>query len=781
MPPTNRLKGLLLTSVCLSIVGGRAAAQQNETTDTIIVTAQKREQTISEVPISLIALDAEFLEKTGVETFEEVANITPNFSFLPGFDRSEIAINVRGLTSGTSNPGIDPSVGFFLDGVYIARPAALTSKLTDIDRLEILRGPQGTLYGRNTSAGAVNIYTKNPTDEFEAQFLAGYGNFNTVDVRGRVAGPISESVGASLSGYWGRSDSFLDNANTGDPLGENEEYGGRLKVRFEPSDRFDLTFSADYSESTTDASRVVGPFQKDQGDLFAVFAAAMTNPMLGGFVRSVQNVPVDTFDRNETRTPGFEQDDLEQYGFSAEANWDIGFATITSLTGYRESEDIARIDPDISVPDLLRTSVRNENDQFSQEIRIASNPDDDRFDYLLGLYYLDASFTADTQTAFNPPLFAQFNAMMPPNPITTPQLANSVSSQEAQAFAIFGQLSYDITDSLKLTYGFRYNDEEKSTLINQNPDPGINSGSGIPFPLQFPVFLDLTAELDHQDFLNMASLNYAFGDNSNVYVTYAEGLKSPAINASIFLSTNGLLIEEETSKNYEIGYRDAFDGFRYNIAAFFMTFDNLQVQTFDPTVPGNIIVVNAGSAEIFGIEADAVWSPVAGVDINGAIAYNNSEYKDVAFPGTVPGMVPALPGITLNLPTTIDVSGRTLSRAPTVTASLGAQYTFNITNSITGSLRADYSYTGSQFLDAVLTPESEIDAINLVNLRATVADVDDSWSVALYAENVFNEDYFTQILPSPGAAALGVDPQIATFLGTQGAPRTYGVQLRKNF
>lgn len=773
-------KSVLLSGAALTTVCTAAAAQP---ADTIVVTAQKREQTISEVPISLVSLDSEFLDKTGTDGFDEVANLTPNFSFLPGFDRSEVTVNVRGLTSGTSNPGIDPSVGFFLDGIYIARPAALTSKLTDIDRLEILRGPQGTLYGRNTSAGAVNIYTKNPGDEFEANLFAGYGNFDTVDLRGRIAGPLGENISASLSGYWGRSDSFLDDSASGEPIGENEDFGGRIKVRFEPCDTFNLTLAADYSESNTDASTIVGPFQKNQADLFAVFGAAMMNPALGGFVRAVENVPVDNvFDRETSRTPGFEQDDLEQYGFSAEANWDIGFATITSLTGYRESEDFARIDPDLTLTDLFRTSVENINDQFSQELRLASNEDGDPFEYLVGLYYFDASFTADTQTEFGVPLFGQFNAMMPPNPITQAQSANSVASQDVEAFAVFGQLSYNITDALKLTYGFRYNNEEKSSVINQNPDPGVNSTSGIPFPLQFPVFLDLEAEVDDEDFINMVSLNYQFGPNSNVYATYSEGLKSGGINASILLNTNGLTFEKETSKNYEIGYRNTLDnGLRYNIAAFYMTFQNLQVQTFDPTNPANIIVTNAGEAEIFGVEADAVWSITDNIDLNGAVAYNNSEYVDTAFPGTMTAQNPALPGIDLQLPATVDVSGETLSRAPVVTASVGAQYTVDLTEGIEASLRGDYSFTGSQFLDATLAPESEIDSYHLVNLRAGISDKDGSWSLTLFADNVFDEDYFTQLIASPGAAGLGVNPQIATFLGVLGAPRTFGVELRKNF
>ncbi|QLC26419.1 TonB-dependent receptor [Parasphingopyxis algicola] len=750
----------------------------------IIVTAQRREQSLSEVPISIATLDSELLTETGVSDIAGTSNLVPNFNIYEGFDRSEVAINIRGLTSGTSNPGIDPSVGFFVDGVYIARPAALTGKLTDIERIEVLRGPQGTLYGRNTSAGAVNIYSQDPSDTFESSFLLGYGSYDTVDIRGRVSGPLTDGFGASLSGYYGRADSFLDDAVTGAPIGSSEDYGFRARLLIEPGPSLTIALSADYSEGTTDASRAIGAFQKDQGDLATIFQTAQQtgNPALVQFIRAVRNVPLDSFDRETLRSDEGEADDLEQYGVSAEINWDVGPATITSITAYRESEDFASIDPDFSPADLFLTSVRNEDHQFSQEIRLTSNDPIGGFEYLLGLFYFDSGFTADTQTQFGVPLFGQFNAMMPPNPITQPQSANSVVTQDTEAFAIFGQLSYEIVDGLTFTYGFRYNNESKSGLINQNPDRGINSTSGIPFPLQFPVFAGLTADIDDEDFINMASLNYQISPNSNIYATYAEGLKSGGINASILLNTNGLTFDKETSTNYEIGYRNVFaNGMRLNLAAFYMTFNDLQVQTFDPSNPANIIVVNAGEAEIYGIEGDLFWPIADGLDFNIAAAYNESQYVDTVFPGTAPVQNPALPGIDLFLPTLIDVDGRTLSRAPKFTLSSGLQYSFALSDRLEASIRGDYVYASSQYLDAILTPESRIDGYGVFNLRTTIRTSDDRWQFSIFANNLFDEEYYTQIIASPAAAGLGVDPGVATFFGVQGAPQTFGVELRRTF
>lgn len=755
----------------------------NRSGPVIIVTAQKREQGLAEVPISIAAIGEETIKATGADDASSFANLVPNFNIYEGFDRSEIAINVRGLTSGTSNPGIDPSVGFFIDGVYIARPAALTGKLTDVERLEVLRGPQGTLYGRNTSAGAVNIYTKDPSNSFEGELAAGYGSYDLVDLRGRVAGPLSDAIGASLSGYYGRQDSFLDNAATGNSLGSSEDYGFRAKLLIEPTSDLSIELVGDYSKGTTDASRLVGVFQKNQQDLFTVIQTAQQtmNPGLLQFVRAVGTSEL-PFSRDTLRSDEPEADNLEQYGFSAEINWDTGPVTLTSITAYRESEDFASVDPDLSPLDLFQTSVRNEDDQFSQELRIATNEPIGRFDFLLGLFYYEASFIADTQTQFGVPLFGQFNATMPAQPITTPQSANSVASQNAEAWAVFGQIGYEIVDDLKLTYGFRYNDETKTGVTDQNPDRGINSASGIPFPLQFPIFIGLEGEVSDADFINMVSLNYQISSDSNVYATYSEGLKSGGVNASILLNANGLTFDQEKSTSYEIGYRNVFpNGMRLNLAGFYTEFSDLQVQTFDPTNPANIIVVNAGEAKVYGIEGDLFWPIADGLDFNLAGAYNKSEYVNTTFPGSAPVQNPALPGIDLFLPTTVDVDGRTLSRAPKFSLSGGLQYTFDLSDNWEASLRTDVAHTSSQFLDAILTPETRIDGYTTVNLRATISGIDSGLSLSFYASNVFDEEYYTQIIASPAAAGLGLDPTIATFFGVQGPPRVFGVELRKEF
>jgi len=802
----------------------------------IVVSAQKREQNLSEVPISIAFIDEQLLEDAGIDDFSKAADFIPNFDFSQGFDRSEVAVNVRGLTSGTSNPGIDPSVGFFVDGVYIARPAALTGKMLNVSRFEVLRGPQGTLYGRNTSAGAVNIYTKDPGDDFESEIKAGFGNYGEYTVSGSVSGPFENLAGGFLlSGFHSEGDTYLDDAATGDPLGEREDSGFFGKLVFDPTDSMALQITFDWSENATTGGSLVGPFRKNPSGVRTILGAAqplqqqfatlarqaMTTrspelaasaldlfgraSALGRNIRYVGDMPVGTFDRLVGRSDEAQADDLEQSGFAVEIDYDLPFGTLTSITSWRESEDFASIDPDLSPLDLFQTSVRNEDEQFSQELRLASTGAG-RFNYVLGLYWFDAEFTVDTQTSFGLPLFELLNRTMPLieglsrlamrdlpsySPIAAAQRANSIASQETRASALFGQLSWDLSETVTVTYGFRFNDEEKNGVVDQNPDRGVNSDiSGIPrniWPLQFPR-LSPETEVSDDDFISTFNVNWEFAPASNIYASYAEGLKSGGFNASILLSPNSLTFEKETSTNFEVGFRSRLDnGLRFGAALFFTDFDDLQIQTFDPTNPANILVVNAGAAEISGLEADLFWPVGEAFEINAAVAYNDSEYKDTRFPGgtrTVrmePLPVLHLPFDEMRRPLFRDASGMALSRAPEWSGSIGAQANFDLGANFGGALRADYSYSGEQFLDAILSPQSRIDAYGVMNVRANLFTADDAWRISIYANNVLDEDYYTQIIASPGAAALVVNPAVATWIGVQGLPRTYGVEVTRRF
>ena len=761
MRKLNVIKQLVSSSCAFAVTVSFSTPAFSETViEELVVTAQKREQTIAEVPISVQSFDSGFLEAAGIDDLTELSLIAPNLNFLPGVSRDNLSFNIRGLSSDTGNAGIDPSVGFFIDGVYVAQPAALLSKLTDIERIEVLRGPQGTLYGRNTSVGAVNIITKDPGEEFEANFKAIIGNLSTEDIRARIAGPLSDNLAASLSGYWSNSDIHTDNLVTGGAVGEIDDYGFRIKTSFTPSDTLSFEVIGDYTNSEADGSVFDG--NREYATPFTFFS-------LLGFLPAPPIVPISPFDRNTEHTPGVEFNNFEEWGLSLQADWDLGFATLTSVTGYRDTESNDLIDVDSVAANLALAGEMRQIEQFTEELRLASNKPVMGFDYLLGFYYFDSDFNLDDQQT-------RFPAFEP----GIPQFLNTRYQQKTESYAAFGQLTYEVNDALSFIYGFRASSEEKTAIYNQAPDPLFAGG----FIITLATLNNLSPDkYDEDSFTQKASVNYEFSNASNVYFTYSEGFKSGGFNGTLispgFLESE-LRFQPEESTNYEIGYRGLIgDTFRFSTAAYYIEFDELQISrvSIDSGVAA-IIVDNAAEAEVYGFEFEGFWNPMAGLDFNGSLAYNKAEYKNTVInlsPGLSNPSAPAAP---------VDLSGRTLPRAPEWSAALGAQYEWPVSDSLKAMVRADYSYSSDFFVSASLRDEAFVDAYSLVNFRAGIGAADDRWNVAVWVKNAFDEDYITQSIENPASLFEAFNPTltgIPTNSVVVNPPVTFGVELSYNF
>ena len=500
----NKAQSFALTLLGL-LVGAGAFPQAFGQLEEVIVTAQRQEQTLAEVPISLSIFDADFLEDAGVNGFVELAKHTPNFNFYEGYLASQVTFNMRGLTSGTENPGIDPAIGFFLDGVYLSRPPSILQRLSDLERIEVLRGPQGTLYGRNTSVGAVNIVTHAPSDEPEGSVLVGYGNYDALDTRLRLSGPLGEGVAASLSLYYAGRQQPLDNpALDGDPVGDEENWGGRLKVRFEPAETLAVTVTADYSRIGIDSSMFSGLFAR------ANFLDPRTEYRLDPFY-------------DAERTPNVERNDVDDWGVALNLDWDFERFSLRSITALRGTDILGLGDADVVAENVAVAGGINENEQFSQELQLSGNLFDSRLSYLLGLYYFSSDFDHETPTRF--PVVERLFRL-------PPQSTGHSIAVDTQSVALFGQANYRVTDSLTFTYGFRYNDEEKEVDVSQLPDPLLRAGAPPRFPIKFPAYEAQDAFSD-QDVTSMASLNHQFKDGGNLYLTYSQGLKSGGYNVQI--------------------------------------------------------------------------------------------------------------------------------------------------------------------------------------------------------------------------------------------------------
>jgi iron complex outermembrane receptor protein len=412
---------------------------------------------------------------------------------------------------------------------------------------------------------------------------------------------------------------------------------------------------------------------------------------------------------------------------------------------------------------LAVAGALSDTGQFSQEFQLASTLEDSRFSYIVGLYYFDSDFELTTPTTF--PLFAQTLGL-------PPQSTGHNIVIETESSAVFGQLSYDLSDALSVTYGYRYTEETKSADIVQDPDIMLLEGSPLPFPIQFPRFVDRQSFSD-TNFTNMLSFNYQLTPASNLYFTYSEGVKSGGYNSSIVSDPElTFQFDPEESINYEIGYRGApTDTLTFSVAAYYSDFENLQVQAFSPVNPSVIVVTNAGSAETKGIESDLKWTPIPGLTATATLAYNEAEYTDTELL------------VDTNNPEPVDFSGRPLGRAPEWTGSLGLQYDWQLSAGLNVRVRADYTYTGAQYLDALLDERSFQEGYELLDLRASISTADDRWRFSIWGRNVLGEEYITQALPNPAGPfkLFFPDLDIPSYVGAVGNPRTYGVEIVRRF
>lgn len=684
----------------------------------IIVTAQRREQIAQDVPISLSVFNEQVLLETNVEGLDDISQYTPNLVASWDFNPQFTTISIRGLTSNTSNGGIDPSVGIFLDGVYLARPEMYSTELADITRVEMLRGPQGALYGKNTTVGAINIVTREPSDTFEGRLDATLGNFDQRRLRGWINLPVTDTVSALVSGFVHDRDGFTVNTVNGETLGRTESRGARGKLRFEPSASFDVTGIVEYYEDN--AGGTTGDF----------FILSPLTGALGG----------DTTPRDyRIAVNDDEVVQRESFGATLTANLGVGEAiTITSITAYRELDFDLVFDFDTTPTEFISSGKTETQTQFTQEVRAASSFDGP-LNFVAGAFFLDAELDQLTRTTIGPALVGvEINRERP-------------FLQNTQSFALFGEVSYDLTDRLALAAGLRFTTEERDVVTSQ---------SG----LDIPNLPQENLNRSESDLSPTLTLTYEASDNVTLFARFARGFKSGGFNAATVegnvTDLSGTEFEEETAESFEAGIKSILAGgdLALNLTGFYTTVTDLQVSDFDGD---QIVVRNAAEAESYGVEADFEWRPTSALQIAGSFGWNPTRY--VSYPDA-PGNPPIPPN-----PATRDLSGEPLSRAPEFNGSIRARQEFDLLAG--GYVAVDYVYLSEHFLGAEIDPASLQEAYGLLNARIGL-NVIEGLEVAFWGRNLTDEYYLTAV-----AAPFGDIGRI----GWPGQPRTYGLDVLFSF
>ncbi|MBT4522520.1 MAG: TonB-dependent receptor [Halieaceae bacterium] len=743
----KRIAFAISSAVAASFLSSGAQAGALEE---VIVTAQHRAQNVQDVPIAVTAMSGEMMAKADIFDLSGIAQHTPGLSYSE-FAPGQVYPALRGISSADDGAGLDNSAALFLDGVYIGRSAGINFDMFDLERIEVLRGPQGTLFGRNAIGGAINVVSQKPTQDTHLKFGATVGNEGILRYQGLISGGLSDNVAGKITFSHREHDGYVRNVLLNKDLQDEDSDSVRGQLVFSAGSS-EWTLTADYMEDDRD----------DMG----------RTPIVEG------NYPYPTYIREEMGTSGRENaqpvdgfSKREAYGVSLQGVIEFDSGVFTTITAFRHGEtdwEMASIGAPAggkSAPDGnpygvdVIDDIEEDIDTFSQEFRWTSNQMGN-FNYTAGLFF----FTEETD---RPERFRldMKRADIGQFPIG---IEYTRTENETTSYAAYGQANWELSDTLRLTVGARYTVDEKdyrATAVNCGLDlegtqfemwPGCLGPDGeMKFAEPGKGSLGIIAEAfivepddDWNDFSPMVSLQYTPSGDTMFFATVSKGYKSGGFAGSQGVEVAATTpVDPEDVINYEIGVKsDITDTFRINASAFYMDYQDLQVVRFGPvpsTPFGTFITTNIGEADIQGLEAEFTWYPTENLRLGGFYAYLDTDTNDLEING-------------------VDYSGAPLTRAPENSYNLNATYTV-ITGSGTVEAALDYSYTDEQRTDYI-KPDIIIEEQKLWDARISWTSSDETWNVSLWGKNLADEEYISHMYTiGPGG------------IGVWGAPRTYGV------
>lgn len=706
----------------------------------VVITIQSQRQALEQVPIAMTVVDATTLAQTHAETLSAMQQLVPNFSIAT--PSGDSAITIRGIGGGGRNVGFDPRVGVYLDGVYIGQSQALNLSLFDIERVEVLRGPQGYLFGRNTVAGAVNITTKPPSDQFEAYIKTSYASYNTFENAASVSGPISETTQGKLSLDYTSRNGFSQNLYNNDRLDNLNRLATRGQLSFQPSDRLNVDIFADYADIR-------------QNNLYAETTSAMFGlPLKNGQLPDhTVNIDLNPYVHNKLS------------GVSATVNYELsGGNTLTSISAYRYTYQDKVIDDDFTTANLFNVRFTDNFHQTSQELRFAS-PLEQKFRYVSGIYlmhenaasYRTATFGADTNTTL-----VQFPTIPAPIVFGTLLGVNAggivpvTANVNTHSYAMFGSVDYDIFEFLSFNLGARYTYEQKDLLYNID---GTQSGG-----------VGIGTVADYRDHFSDNYLSPTIGftlklDNTDhVYAKYSSGFKSGGWNADFLTSTQiarNIRFNKETVDSYEIGIKGSALNrhLQYELALFQSEYQDYQAFQLQKLGVGQyeIQLRNAALAASKGAEASVTTLITDWLKIGANFGLLDARFK--SFPSGLSGG--------------LDATGKRLPEAPEVTAALTIAYTIPAP-----LFHGKFEWYGEQSYRSKSSSGVDADpsifavgSRNIVNTRLSFIPDDGHLELSLWATNLFDAHYVTA--------------RARDFLGVgvlkRGDPQTIGIEGKYNF
>jgi iron complex outermembrane receptor protein len=740
---------------CLAVTGPiapLAAAESDPEGETgqlqeVTVTATRREEPIQRVPVAVSVLSGKDLQTHDLNDLEDVSSVLPTLGFRTGASNKDRDIFVRGIGTSTTSPGVDPSVSTVIDGVVLARPGQATVELLDVDRIEVLRGPQGTLFGKNASAGVVNMVTSDPQEVSHGYLDASYfGGGDEYRLKGGVSGALlADQVLGSISALYSRYGGNVDNLANGATLNGYEHSGAHVKLLLKSSDSVRVTLNADYMHSIdtvpTGVPASSGQVAYPTGTLTPnpAFAAVLA---ASGLVPSLRSSNVSQNVNSNVRD--------ENGGVSVVADYTWDDFTLTSVAAWRLWQNDQRQDYDqISRLAPGFPAVRDHGDltfhQVSEETRIAS-PEGRFFDYQAGVYFLHA---VDAETYQRD--VAQLG--MPGESLNSGTAAFGTRSDN---YSIFGEGNLKITSALRALLGARVVEDELSYRFQRM------STSPVAIPAILPSFSSSGSTSD-LGYTGRAGLQYELNPNLHTYVTYSRGYSGPAYNVFFNMSAPAAdALKPETSSSYEIGFksRAANQRLQADVALFLTYFDNYKA-SFPDVLNGALVtrLINAGSVSTRGVEADFAYRPRDDLTLSGAAAATRARVDNFN--------CPAEAGADCN------INGQPLPFAPDWKLDIDAQYLIHAGGSLHWVFASDFQWQSRVQYQLTETADTSQGAYGIWNASVTLADDSRGWSVRALVKNITNTNYSEYLAHGDFSGVMRWVPRDVS--------RYAGIDIRKSF
>lgn len=754
------------------------AGSQAETTkggeDDIVVTARRRVERAQDVPIALTALADDQVAVPGSVGLSQVAQMAPSLQ-LTTTNARQTNINIRGLgaTPAFASLGLEYGVGVYVDQVYFSRPTQAAFDLYDLERIEVLRGPQGTLFGKNTTAGAINVTTRAPSFDPEFRGELSGGNYQSFQVRAMGSAPINDKVAVRVSVTDTiRNQGYFRNVRDGSRLNDMHNWGVREQLLFKPSDAVSLRLIADFSHLKQNCCI---------GTLTSVLTTRVDGtPLPANFYQRAarfgyQPLPIDPFARklDLNRPTNLE---AKTSGVTAIADFDLGPATLTSVTGWRTLSYRPNIDGDTIGLDIFTNAGVNENQrQFSQELRLASNGQR-TLDYVLGLYYFSQRIDDHFFTYYGSD--AALWILGPAPNSTGPSIGGQAALNglkvdgfaraNTKSYAAFGQATWHITPALGLTAGLRYTHERKAGFFEQWQSGPALTAQQVLFGAQAirnafgPTVPRFNVGTRENRLSGLATLTYKITPDVMIYATYARGFKSGGLNLNPTSAPK--VIAPERVENYEAGVKSSlFDRLvTLNLAAFRTTIRNYQSQQIDTSVATTAYIANVGTVRSQGLEADLSLRLSPHARLFAAASYIDAIYVNYR---NAP-----CPVEYLGLKSICDLSGRNLPGVSKYSFSFGGDFAHPISDRAELYLAGEYSHRSTYNASYNLAANTRVAPFGVANLRFGARASDERWDIGVFVRNLFDEKY----IPNIGAGAFNT----GQYSGSAGEPRTYGLVLR---